>query len=119
MPAIARSVPVLGDLALVVALVLAGFAVAFGTRHADATEHQDGLMLAISLESVVKLVAFLAVGFYVTPSCSAASTGSASGSRQRGLDGDFVARTSDAGQLPDADDARAPARPCCCRASST
>jgi Na+/proline symporter len=24
------------------ALVLAGFAVAFGTRHADATEHQDG-----------------------------------------------------------------------------
>jgi hypothetical protein len=26
-----------------VALVLAGFAVAFGTPHADATEHQDGL----------------------------------------------------------------------------
>ena len=46
----------------VVALVLAGFAVAFGTRHTDATEHQDGLMMAISLESVVKLVAFLAVG---------------------------------------------------------
>jgi Na+/proline symporter len=53
-----RSVPILGDLALIVALVLAGFAVAFGTRHADATEHQDGLMVAISLESVVKLVAF-------------------------------------------------------------
>src|ERR687889_1454676 len=58
--------PFIGDLAFVVALVLAGFAVAFGTRHTDATEHQDGLMTAISLESVVKLVAFLVVGAYVT-----------------------------------------------------
>ncbi|AWM88200.1 PAS domain-containing hybrid sensor histidine kinase/response regulator [Microvirga sp. 17 mud 1-3] len=61
-----QSVPFFGDLALAVALVLAGFAVAFGTRHTDATEHQDGLMLAISLESVVKLAAFLVVGGYVT-----------------------------------------------------
>ena len=45
--------------------MLAGFAVAFGTRHADATEHQDGLVIAIALESVVKLVAFLAVGIFV------------------------------------------------------
>ena len=57
--AVGRTVPIFGDLALVVAIVLAGFAVAFGTRHTDATEHQDGLMLAIALESVVKLVAFL------------------------------------------------------------
>src|ERR687897_96739 len=62
----ARSMPIFGDLALVVAIVLAGFAVAFGTRHTDATEHQDGLMLAIALESVVKLVAFVAVGVFVT-----------------------------------------------------
>jgi Na+/proline symporter/signal transduction histidine kinase/ActR/RegA family two-component response regulator len=61
-----QSVPIFGDLALAVALVLAGFAVAFGTRHTDATEHQDGLMMAISLESVVKLAAFLLVGGYVT-----------------------------------------------------
>ena len=52
-------------MALVVALGLAGFAVAFGTRHADATEHQDGLMMAISLEAVVKLIAFLSVGTYI------------------------------------------------------
>jgi Na+/proline symporter/signal transduction histidine kinase len=65
-PALARTMPVFGDLALLVAVVLAGFAVAFGTRHTDATEHQDGLMLAIALESVVKLLAFLAVGVYVT-----------------------------------------------------
>ena len=38
----------------------------FGTRHIDATEHQDGLMLAIAAESIVKLFAFLAVGIFVT-----------------------------------------------------
>ncbi|MDS7596141.1 hybrid sensor histidine kinase/response regulator [Agrobacterium tumefaciens] len=53
------------DLPLVVTLVMAGFAVIFGTRHTDATEHQDGLILAISMESVVKLVAMCTVGFYV------------------------------------------------------
>ena len=50
--------PVLGDIALFVALSMAAFAVLFGTRHIDATEHQDGLMLAIATESIVKLVAF-------------------------------------------------------------
>ena len=49
-----------------VAIVLAGFAMAFGTRQIDATEHNDGLMMAISAESVVKLIAFLCVGGYVT-----------------------------------------------------
>jgi Na+/proline symporter/signal transduction histidine kinase len=53
------------DTALVVALGLAAFAVLFGTRHIDATEHQDGLMLAIAAESLVKLAAFLAVGAFV------------------------------------------------------
>lgn len=57
---------VLGDIALLVALSMAMFAVFFGTRHTDATEHQNGLMLAIATESVVKLVAFLAVGAFVT-----------------------------------------------------
>ncbi|MEP9376065.1 PAS domain-containing hybrid sensor histidine kinase/response regulator [Aquabacter sp. CN5-332] len=55
-----------GDLALFVAFAMAAFAVLFGTRHADATEHQEGLMLAVATESIVKLVAFLAVGFFVT-----------------------------------------------------
>lgn len=58
--------PLLGDIALFVALSMATFAVLFGTRHIDATEHQDGLMLAIATESLVKLFAFLAVGIYVT-----------------------------------------------------
>ena len=58
--------PLLGDVALFVALAMATFAVLFGTRHTDATEHQDGLMLAIATESVIKLMAFLTVGIFVT-----------------------------------------------------
>lgn len=58
--------PVIGDIALIVTTAMALFAVAFGTRHTDVTEHQHGLMLAIASESIVKLVAFLAVGACVT-----------------------------------------------------
>ena len=50
---------------LAVTVVLAAFAMAFGTRRIDPTEHQNGLILAIAVESVVKLVAFLAVGAFV------------------------------------------------------
>jgi Na+/proline symporter/signal transduction histidine kinase/CheY-like chemotaxis protein len=52
-------------LSLVVALLLAGFAMAFGTRRVDASEHQNGLMLTIAAESALKLVAFLSVGAFV------------------------------------------------------
>jgi Na+/proline symporter/signal transduction histidine kinase len=58
--------PLFGDLAFFVALAMTLFAVLFGTRHTDATEHQRGMMLAIATESVVKLFAFLIVGGYVT-----------------------------------------------------
>jgi len=60
------TLPIAGDLALFVAAALALFAILFGTRHADATEHQDGMVLAIAVEAVVKLFAFLAVGIFVT-----------------------------------------------------
>lgn len=53
------------DLPLIVTVVLACFAIMFGTRHTDATEHQDGLILAIAMESVVKLFAFLTAGICV------------------------------------------------------
>lgn len=52
------------DPALYVALLMALFATLFGTRQADATEHHHGMMLAIALESVIKLVAMLAVGLF-------------------------------------------------------
>jgi Na+/proline symporter/signal transduction histidine kinase len=58
--------PILGDPPLLVAVSLAAFAILFGTRQIDATEHQHGLMLAIAVESIVKLIAFLAVGIFVT-----------------------------------------------------
>lgn len=53
------------DTALVIALLMAAFAVLFGTRHIDATEHQEGLIVAVAAESLVKLAAFLTVGFFV------------------------------------------------------
>jgi len=57
--------PFVSDISLIIAMLLALFSVLFGTRHADATEHQDGLVLAVAVESVVKLAAFLAVGVFV------------------------------------------------------
>ncbi len=59
-------VPVLRDTAFYVALLLTLFAVLFGTRHLEATERHEGLVAAIAFESLVKLIAFLAVGIYVT-----------------------------------------------------
>lgn len=58
--------PIFGDIAFMVAFAMAIFAVLFGARYIDATEHQEGLMAAIAAESLVKLLAFLAVGVFVT-----------------------------------------------------
>ncbi len=55
---------VLVDPAFYVALLLALFAILFGTRQVDATEHHHGMILAVALESLVKLVAFVAVGAF-------------------------------------------------------
>ena len=52
------------DPALGVALLMALFAALFGTRQIDATEHHEGVMLAIAFESLVKLLAFVAVGVF-------------------------------------------------------
>jgi Na+/proline symporter/signal transduction histidine kinase len=54
------------DTALWVALILAAFTILFGTRHLDASEHHEGMVAAIAFESLVKLLAFLAVGAWVT-----------------------------------------------------
>ena len=58
--------PALGDPALYVAALMALFAILFGTRQVDATEHRPGMMLAVALESLVKLVALVAVGMFAT-----------------------------------------------------
>ena len=54
------------DPTLVVAVTLALFGILFGARNLDFTKQQTGLMTAVAVESVVKLVAFLLVGVYVT-----------------------------------------------------
>jgi Na+/proline symporter/nitrogen-specific signal transduction histidine kinase len=56
----------LDDHALYVALVLAAFAILFGTRKLDAAERHEGMVAAIAVESIVKLLAFLAIGLFVT-----------------------------------------------------
>jgi Na+/proline symporter/nitrogen-specific signal transduction histidine kinase len=53
------------DTAFYVAMVLAGFTMVFGARHLDSTERHEGMVAAIAFESVIKLVAFLAVGGFV------------------------------------------------------
>ncbi len=48
-----------------VALALAGFTIVFGARHLDSAERHEGMVAAIAFESLVKLLAFLAVGAFV------------------------------------------------------
>jgi len=66
MPTQVGAAPIRQDTALWVALILATFTIAFGTRHLDAAEHHPGMVAAIAFESLVKLLAFLAVGLFVT-----------------------------------------------------
>lgn len=48
------------------ALALAGFTMVFGTRHRGHGETHEGMVAAIAFESLVKLVAFIGVGAFVT-----------------------------------------------------
>lgn len=65
-PASHRQLVVATVAALIVSLVLALFTILFGTRNLDATEHHRGMVMAVAFESIIKLLAFLAVGAYVT-----------------------------------------------------
>ncbi|BAK78728.1 integral membrane sensor signal transduction histidine kinase [Pseudogulbenkiania sp. NH8B] len=62
----AAAQPFFADSTFYIALILAAFTVLFGTRHLDATERHEGMVAAVALESVVKLVAFSAAGLFVT-----------------------------------------------------
>ena len=48
------------------ALALAGFTMVFGARHQGRAEKHEGMVAAIAFESLIKLLAFLAVGAFVT-----------------------------------------------------
>ena len=55
----------LNSTAFWVAAGLALFTILFGTRNLDANEQHHGVVTAIAVEAVVKLVALLAVGIFV------------------------------------------------------
>jgi PAS domain S-box-containing protein len=52
------------DSAIYVALAMAMFAILFGTRHLDTSEHHPGMMLAIAFEAVMKLAVFIIIGYW-------------------------------------------------------
>ncbi|HLO26739.1 MAG TPA: stage II sporulation protein E, partial [Geobacteraceae bacterium] len=54
------------DTAFIVALFLGLFGVLFGARRLDASGRLEGLVAAVALQSVVKLIAFVTVGLFIT-----------------------------------------------------
>ncbi|PKP69624.1 MAG: sodium:solute symporter [Alphaproteobacteria bacterium HGW-Alphaproteobacteria-4] len=59
------ALPDQGATALWLAAGLTLFTILFGTRNLDANERHHGIVMAIAVEAVVKLVALLAVGIFV------------------------------------------------------
>lgn len=54
------------DTTTYVAVALALFASYYGTRYVDASEKRKGIVTAVAMESVLKLVFFVIIGVYVT-----------------------------------------------------
>ena len=54
------------QIGLIVSIILAGFTIIFGIRTIDITERHPGVMIAIAFESLIKLIAFLLVGLFIS-----------------------------------------------------
>ncbi|MFL1896681.1 ATP-binding protein [Aquimarina sp. 2-A2] len=65
-PITASTSSVFTDTTFYVAILLATFVAFFGTRTADAARRRQGIIFSVAVESVLKLVFFLAIGIYVT-----------------------------------------------------
>lgn len=63
---LSTDLPFYQDPALIITIFLTVFTILFGTRHLDPNERHEGMVAAIAFESIFKLVAFLAVGLFVT-----------------------------------------------------
>ena len=61
-----RSSFIFYDTTTYVAVALALFASYYGTRYVDASEKRKGIVTAVAMESVLKLVFFVIIGVYVT-----------------------------------------------------
>ncbi|WP_445458154.1 ATP-binding protein [Flavobacterium sp. HNIBRBA15423] len=57
---------VLFDTTTYVAVALALFASYYGTRYVDASEKRKGIITAVAMESILKLLFFIIIGIYVT-----------------------------------------------------
>ncbi|MBC5836885.1 ATP-binding protein [Flavobacterium muglaense] len=57
---------IFNDTTTYVCLALALFASYYGTRYVDASEKKRGIVTAVAIESILKLVFFLIIGIYVT-----------------------------------------------------
>jgi len=64
--AASASRPFYADTAFGTAILLAAFGIMFGARDLDSSRRHEGLVATIAFESLVKLLAFLAVGVFVT-----------------------------------------------------
>ena len=62
------------DMSFWFALTMAAFTMLFGARKASATEHNRGIVVALGLESLLKLAALLAIGLYAAVSVHKAGT---------------------------------------------
>lgn len=60
------NIPFYLDTAWYIAIALAIFTILFGTRNLDPNERHEGLVAAVAFESLLKLVAFLVIGIFVT-----------------------------------------------------
>ncbi|WP_179339031.1 sensor histidine kinase [Winogradskyella ludwigii] len=60
------STTVIDDSTFYIALLLAIFAAFFGTQNTDASEKHKGIVATVALESMLKLLFFLAIGTYIT-----------------------------------------------------
>lgn len=58
--------PFYQDSAFYISLAVTAFTILFGARHLDVSDRHEGMVAAIAFESFVKLLAFLAVGIFVS-----------------------------------------------------
>jgi Na+/proline symporter/signal transduction histidine kinase len=87
-----------GDTALLTAIVLSVFTILFGARRLDGRERHRGVMTAIAVESVVKLLAFVAVAWLALDYLAGIPVASpqervSHAPGQVSISADFVART--------------------------
>ncbi len=81
------------DGALAIALLMALFAILFGTRAVDSAEHHPGLILAVAFEALIKLFAFVAIGVFVLGNFSASLAAPITLPPTQGSGADFLVQT--------------------------